>query len=120
MNEQMDLFESQYHTLKELKDLITTLHWTGGINADGTLQYTEYHLDYYKDLAFIVEYRDECDESEKIIDNCCELQLVENDLYKIIKIDGKTLGEIGVDTKHLLNIQKLIISWYEKGELFKK
>ena len=120
MNYQMDLFENQYHTLKELKDLITTLHWTGGVNENGTLQYQEYQLDYYKDLAFIVQYQNESDNNEKIIDNCVELILVDNDLYKIIRIDGKTLGEIGIDTKHLLHAQKQIIKWFEKGELFKK
>lgn len=120
MSEQLDLFENQYHTLDELKELVTHLHWTGGMYEDGTLQFTKYDLDFYRDLAFIVEYQDQNDNGEKIIDNCVELELVDNNLYKIIKIDGKTLGDIGVDTKHLLAKQKKLIEWFEKGELFKK
>lgn len=92
--ERVDLFEEQYRTLNELKSIIESFHWTGGINEDGTLQNEEYNLDFYKDLAFTVQYRNDTDNGEKVIDNCCELELVENNLYKIIKIGGKTLGDI--------------------------
>ena len=118
--QQLDLFSGSYRSLETLKQLVMELHWTGGMNDDGTLQYTEYHLDFYKDLAFIVEYRDETDSNEKIIDNCVELKQIDNNLYKIIKIDGKALGDISVDNPNNLAKQKELIASLEKGEVFKK
>ena len=69
--EQMDLFEEQYKTLNELRELIESFHWTGGINSDGTYQYETYELEFYKDLAFIVQFRSDTDNNERVIDNCC-------------------------------------------------
>ena len=118
--EQIDLFSDQHPTLNELKNLIESLHWTGGISADGTRQNEEYKIDFYRDLAFIVQFREETDNEEKIIDNCCELLLVENNLYKIIKIDGKTLGEISADNPEQTKIQLALIKSMENQCLWKK
>lgn len=118
MIEQLKLFEEDYRSLEELRKLITELHPTGGMNNDGTLQYTEYHLDFYRDLAFIVVYRDDVDNGERIIHDCVELIQVENNLYKILRIDGESLGTI--ENKKHLAIQKSIIESFENEELFKK
>lgn len=119
MKTQLDLFEDQYRTLDELREMITQLHWTGGINPDGTLQYIEYKLEFYRDLAFIVVFKEETDNEENVIDNCCELKLVENGLYQIISIDGETLGKIETDYPKKIQLQKSLIESLEKGELFK-
>ena len=118
--EQMDLFEEQYKTLNELRELIESFHWTGGINSDGTYQYETYELEFYKDLAFIVQFRSDTDNNERVIDNCCELELVENNLYKIIKIDGKTLGDIIKDSPAKTRKQVELIESMQKEELWKK
>ena len=119
MFEQMKLFEEDYRTLEELRQIITELHPTGGRNNDGTFQYTEYKLEFYKDLAFIVIFRDEQDGHERIIDNCVELEQVEENLYQIIKIDGKALGDIEESEKKI-SVQKSLIKSLEKKELFKR
>lgn len=118
--EQMDLFEEQYRTLNELKLIIESLHWAGGMNDDWTPQNEEYELDFYKDLAFIVQYKKDTDNGEKIIDNCCELELVENGLYKIIKIDGYTIGDIDKDHPEQTKKQLDLINSMVKEELWKK
>ena len=118
--EQCDLFEEQYRTLEELKSLIEYFHWTGGMNADGTPQNEKYQIEFYKDLAFIVQFKDETDENEKIIDNCVELQLVENNLYKIISMNGKTISDIYVDHPDRTAKQVELIQSMMKGELWKK
>lgn len=115
-----DLFSESYRSLEELRKFVSELHWTGGMNADGTLQYTEYELDFYKDLAFVVEYRNDADEGERIIDNCVELEHIGNDLYKIISIDGKTLGHLTNDDPTHLSKVKELLGYMEKGEVFKK
>ena len=119
MLEQLKLFEEDYRTLEELRTLVSHLHWTGGI-TNGEMIYIEYHLDFYKDLAFITEFRDDLDNNEKVIDNCIELEQVEDDLYHIFKIDGKALGELEKEYQDKLEIQLSIIESMQKGELFKR
>lgn len=118
MLEQLKLFEEEYRSLEELRTIISHLHWTGGI-TNGEMIYTEYKLDFYKDLAFITEFRKETDNNEKIIDNCIVLEQVEDDLYRIIRIDGKSLGEIEKEYPDKVEIQLSIIESMMKGELFK-
>ena len=118
---QLDLFETDYMSLDDLRKLIETFHFTGGIDAYGNFVYEKYYLDFYRDLAFIVQYRDDItDHKEKIIDNCCILELVENDLYKICSIDGKTLGILDADIKSTFSKQLDVINWFKSGKLFKK
>ena len=107
-------------TLKELYDLVKSLHWTGGYIApeyiDENKQYLPYKLEFYKDLAFIVLYREDEFEIEKIIDNCIELQCNKNGIYKIIYIDGAALGTF--ENEALWPIQYQIIEFWRKGEMF--
>lgn len=119
MVEQMDLFEEQYKTLSWLQQFVSELHPTGGINDDGTLQYIEYELDFFHTLAFIVVYQEKGDgeTKEKVIDNCVELEEIKKGFYKIIKIDGATLGII--DNPIIYKKQKELLSYFENQEVFK-
>lgn len=120
MSEQIDLFADLYHSLEDLRQFVSELHWTGGINEDGSLQYFQYKLEFYKDLVFIVEFRDDTDNGEKIIDNCVELKHIGNGLYQIISIDGKALGQLTNDNPEIVSKAKCLIEYMEKGEVFKK
>ena len=123
MVQQLNLFADTYRTLEDLRKLVTSLHWTGGMNEDGSLQYIEYQIDFHKDLAFIVVYEDTKDNNEKVIDNCIELKRVEDNLYRIIRIDGKTLGDLDysdpLNTRpKQLELQNSLIKSMEEMELF--
>ena len=120
--EHIDLFEETYLTLKDILDLVESINKTGGyFNNDFNKPIPMgYVIDYYKDLAFIVLYKDNDDETtnEKVIDCCVELQEIQENLYKIISIDGKCLGQFNDNSNE--NMQRLkLIQWFMNGELFR-
>ena len=107
-------------TLQELCELVKTLHWTGGyisdVYIDANKQYLPYKLEFYKDLAFIVLFKEDDNDGEKVIDNCVELQCNKNNIYKIISIDGAALGTF--ESERLWPIQYQLIEFWRKGEMF--
>ena len=120
--QQIDLFSDSYKTLQDLLELVFKLNPTGGYynNDLRTPIPPDYHIDFYKDLAFIVEFRNESDNNEKIIDNAICLKEIGNGLYKIYQIDGKVLGQLSEDNIRQTERVIELINYMVKGEVFKK
>ena len=122
MIEKIDLFQDQYRTLNYLLETVYKLNPTGGYYDNDTNKPIppDYQIDFYKDLAFIVEFRNETDNNEKIIDNAIYLKQVGDGLYQIYEIDGKVLGRLNEENmRHTEMVIDLINSMIKK-EIFKK
>lgn len=120
--QQIDLFSDSYKSLQDLLELVFKLNPTGGFydNDRNKPIPPDYYIDFYKDLAFIVEFRNETDNNEKIIDNAIYLQHIGNDLYKIYEIDGKVFGRLGSDNAKHLKLVQALVDYMVNGEVFKK
>ena len=120
MARQLSLFEEEYRTLEDLLDIVEKLNPTGGYYDNDLSKPIPmgYTIDYYRDLAFIVLYKEDTDSEEKIIDNAIYLQDTGNDLYQIYQIDGKVLGNLTLDNGRL-ELALSIIKSMQNYELFK-
>ena len=122
MIETIDLFHDQYRTLNDLLETIYKLNPTGGYYDNDTSKPIppDYQIDFYRDLAFIVEFRNETDNDEKIIDNAIYLKQVGEGLYQIYEIDGKVFGRL--DSSNMRHIEMVIdlINAMMKKEVFRK
>ena len=117
--EQLDLFEDSYLSLNDILNLVEEINPTGGFYENRQPILNGYQIDFYRDLAFIVLFKEECEENEKIIDNAVYLKDIGKGLYKIYSIDGKILGRFDEDDK-LTSKRLQLIDWFVKEQVFKK